>query len=252
MSIVSVIICSYNRSNLLPKAIDSVLSQSYSDFELLIIDDASKDDTCSVVEKYIDKDARIKYFKNDINLGISKSRNKGISLASGKYIAMLDSDDYWIDKEKLNKQIKILENDNSIGLIGTAISYVDEAGHEIREDVYASTDNIIRNRILIKNQFAQSSVIFKKDAVESVGAYNNELIVCEDFDLWLRIGHNFKFCNISDVTTAYFINTKSISNSNKLLIAKTTDQIIKKNRNNYPNYFLAKIKSLLRIIISHP
>jgi glycosyltransferase involved in cell wall biosynthesis len=94
---VSVIIITYNRADLLSRAINSVLFQDYQDFELLIIDDASTDNTSEIVRAF--NDNRIKYYLNEKNLGIAKSRNKGISLAVGEYIAMLDSDDYWISRD---------------------------------------------------------------------------------------------------------------------------------------------------------
>src|SRR5574344_2461092 len=124
---ISIIICTYNRADLLPKAIASVLSQSYQDFELIIIDDASTDNTKDVIPN----DDRIKYYKNEVNLGISKSRNLGVSLSCGQYIAMLDSDDYWLDNNKLQKQLEVINQDSKIGLVGTGIILVDEQGNKI-------------------------------------------------------------------------------------------------------------------------
>jgi len=244
-NMISIIICTYNRADLLPKAIDSVLSQDYRDFELIIIDDASTDNTEQFVRGLTD--GRIKYYKNDSNLGISKSRNKGVSLASGEYIAMLDSDDYWLSTSKLSQQLTVLETDNEIGLVGTGIVCVYPDDTKIKEDIFNSSDQEIRNKILLKNQFAQSSVLFRKEAFTG---YDESLVVCEDLDLWLKIGQKFKLANISEPLTAYLINPKGISKESKKRIALVTDLLINRYQNNYPNYFKAKLKSWLRIIIS--
>lgn len=240
---ISIIICTYNRADLLPKAVSSVLSQSYQDFELIIIDDASTDNTKDVIPD----DSRIKYYRNEVNLGISKSRNRGVSLATGEYIAMLDSDDYWLDNNKLQKQLDIINQDNKIGLVGTGIILVDEQGNKIKEDIFATSDDLIRERILLKNQFAQSSVLFRKEAFSG---YDESLAVCEDLDLWLKIGKQFKLANLKEPLTAYLMHSGGISKESKKRIALTTDKVINRYKKDYPNYFAAKIKSILRIILS--
>ena len=245
---ISVIICTYNRADLLSKAIDSVLSQNYQDFEIIIIDDASTDNTESLVKNFTDN--RIKYYKNDSNLGIAKSRNKGVSLANGEYVAMLDSDDYWLDCNKLQKQLDIFNQDKKIGLVGTGIVCVNDKGEKIKEDIFEIKDNLIRQRILLKNQFAQSSVLFSKEAFNSVSGYDESLLVCEDLDLWLKIGKEFKLANIPEPLIAYLIHAGGISKANKKRIAFSTDKVINRYKYNYPNYFKAQLKSWLRIIIS--
>ena len=105
---VSVVICTYNRAQYLPQAIESVLAQSFQDLELIIVDDASNDDTKAVMERYA-SDSRIRYIKNDINLGLGKNRVKSTKDAHGEYIAILDSDDYWVDVNKISKQVDFLD-----------------------------------------------------------------------------------------------------------------------------------------------
>lgn len=241
---VSVIIVTYNRADFLSRAINSVLLQDFKDFELLIIDDASTDKTESVVSNF--NDCRIKYFKNEKNLGISKSRNKGVCLANGEYVAMLDSDDYWLSKDKLTKQVYILESDQSIGIVGTAILCEDERGKFLKKDVFKSEDLSIRRKILLKNQFAQSSVLFRMEAFIFSGGYDENLSVCEDLDLWLKIGLRYKFFNINIPMTAYTIHSNGVSNGNKKIIL-ATDFVIKKYNKKYKNYFLARFKTFFRI-----
>lgn len=245
---ISVIIITYNRANLLSKAITSVLNQSYQNLELIIIDDASTDNTELLVKNFTDN--RIKYYKNDSNLGIAKSRNKGVSLANGEYVAMLDSDDYWLDCNKLQKQLDIFNQDEKIGLVGTGITCVNDKGEKIKDDIFETRDDLIRQRILLKNQFAQSSVLFKKEAFNLVSGYDKSLTVCEDLDLWLKIGKEFKLANTLEPLTAYLIHAGGISKASKKRIAFSTDRVINHYKHNYPNYFKAKLKSWLRIVIS--
>lgn len=246
---VSVVICTFNRADLLPKAVGSVLSQSFSDFEIIIIDDASTDSTREVVGALLVKDKRIRYFLNDNNLGIAKSRNKGVSLSNSEYVSMLDSDDYWIDDNKLLKQVRYLDDNSDVSLIGTAISLVNSYGLEIKKDVYHVDDKSIRANMLRKNQFSQSSVLFRKNVFDNVGGYDVGLRVCEDYDLWLRMGADYKLANLSDVCVAYLIHSNGVSKSRRQEIVSTTDLILEKYKYNYPYYFVAKLKSYLRFIL---
>lgn len=248
---VSVIICTYNRAEYLPVAIKSVLAQTFNDYEIIIVDDASNDNTENLVKPYMVEKSNIKYYKNEQNLGISKSRNKAVNLATGEYIAMLDSDDYWTDKNKLQKQTDILEKDSSIGLVGSSILTVRKNKSKIKEIFYNTNDKDIRENILVKNQFAQSSILFRKNIFTEVGGYNENYEVAEDLDLWLRIGKKYKFANLKETTVAYMMHSAGISKIKRKKMAKTIDEIIEKNKNNYPNYWKAKIISFFRILRSN-
>ena len=248
---VSIIICTYNRADYISHTLNSILAQTYQSYEVIVIDDASTDDTEEIIKKYLSLEKRIKYFKNEKNLGIPKSRNKGVVLSQGEYIAMLDSDDYWLSAEKIAKQIEVLDSDKELGLIGTGIICIDENDQEIKKDIFAIEDYEIRERILAKNQFMQSSVVFRKDAYKVAGGYQEKFTVCEDLDLWLAIGSKYKFANIIEPMVAYRLHSGGISKSRKLEIAQTTDEIIDKYKKNYPNYLRAKFKSILRIIKSY-
>ncbi|MFA5934681.1 MAG: glycosyltransferase [Candidatus Paceibacterota bacterium] len=247
---ISIIIITRNRANFVARAIESAQKQNFTDWELLILDDDSNDNTKTIIETYINKDSRIKYHKNSPALGISKNRNKGVSLSRGEYIAMLDSDDYWIDNNKLQKQIEILEKNKNIGLIGSNIICVDKEDKKLNKSNYKTKSEDIKQKILINNQFAQSSIVFRKDILNQVGGYNEKLDVCEDLDLWLKIGRFCDFANIKDVTTAYMVHPGGISKQRKFKMAKNMLDIIEINKNYYPNYIIAKIIAILRILKS--
>lgn len=245
---ISVVICTHNRAEYISQAIESALAQSYGNLEIIVIDDASTDNTQEILNKY-SINPKVRVVKNDQNLGISKSRNLGVRISTGKYIAMLDSDDYWTDKDKLNKQQKIFEANSKIGLVGTYITILKESVSPTLYKLEIS-DTAIRNKILSSNQFMQSSIMFRREIFDTAGGYDEELLVAEDLDLWLRIGKNYEFANIPEPTTAYRIHSGNTSKK-RLLMVKTVDKIIDKYKKDYPHYWAAKIKSKLRIISSY-
>lgn len=244
---ISVIICAYNRAGFLPKALNSVLAQSFKDWEIIIIDDASADNTAEIVRPYL-SNQNIKYYKNEKNLGISKSRNMGVSLAKGEYIAMLDSDDYWIDKEKLKKQLDFLKNNPDYILIGSNIKIIDEKNNFIKNTDFETKDNDIREKILRFNQFAQSTVMYRKESAEKVGEYNEKLSCVEDLDLFLKLGLLGKMKNLKEITTAYTRHSGGISYKRKLAMAWNNYKIVLKNFGKYPNWFIGIIFAKLRIL----
>ncbi len=243
---VSVIICTYNRARFISKAIDSVLKQTYENFELIIVDDASSDNTEKKLREYTNN-PKIIIHKNKNVLGISKSRNLGVSLSHGEYIAMLDSDDEWTDPMKLEKQILILNEDSEIGLVGSSMIMVKDNGEKIKEEFTATTDAEIRKLMLFDNQIFQSSVMFRKKAFEEAGGYDEKLEVAEDYDLWLRIGKKYKFANLKESTINYTVHEGSVSKRKKMLMAKTVNNIVEKYKKDYSGYFKAKTFALLRI-----
>ena len=159
---ISIIVITRNRANFISRAIQSVLDQSFSDWELIIIDDSSTDNTEEIVQSFVIKDSRIKYNKNSTLLGISANRNKGLFLTTGKYMAVLDSDDYWLDKDKLQKQYNFLENNPDFILIGSNVRIIDEKENFIKKTVWATEDSDIRKKILIKNFFKFTNRYFLK------------------------------------------------------------------------------------------
>lgn len=246
---ISIITITYNRANYIKEAIDSVLAQTFQDLEFIILDDFSDDNTENIIKNY--SDDRIKYFKNDRQLGITKSRNKALNLCCGEYIAILDSDDIWCDRDKLQKQIDFLENNPDHALIGTNAIFIDDRGGSIKKSKVKLNDKNIRNVILLRNQFFHSSVLFSRKAIESLGFYDEALKIGEDYDLFLRFGQKYKFANIRDYCIKYRVHNNSICVSDKINGAKFTHRIIKKYRTYYPNFFFALIKSYLRIFLAH-
>jgi len=247
---VSIILPTYNGAEYIKRAIESVLSQSFSDWELIIINDSSVDDTENIIKKYIDKDSRIIYFKNEKNLGLQKTLNRGLKEVRGEYIARIDDDDEWIEKNKLENQIKFLENNSDYVLVGTGVVTVDENSKELYRYFLPQNDREIRKRLLVKSCFAHSSVVFKKETALKFGGYDEgeEVKHVEDYDLWLKLGTVGKLFNLPDFGTKLVLRGNSISAKNKLDQFRKNIKLSQKYRNNYPNYFASVIFNYTKLI----
>jgi glycosyltransferase involved in cell wall biosynthesis len=244
---ISIITITRNRAGFIAKAIESAQSQTFTDWELIISDDDSNDNTEAIVDSYKGTDSRIKYYKNSPALGISGNRNKALSLASGKYIAVLDSDDFWTDKDKLQKQYDFLEKNPDYVLIGSNIKIIDEKGNFIKKTTFKTEDKDIRKKILIKNQFGHSSVLIKKEILDKIGGYNESMSGVEDLDSYLRLGKFGKIKNLSEITTSYTKHCDGITYSKKTSLAWKQLIIVLKNFNKYPNWFLGMAWAKLRL-----
>lgn len=177
--IISVVMPTYNNSIYIKKAIDSVINQKV-DYELLIIDDASTDNTYEVVKPYLSD--RIKYIRNSKNMGVAYTRNVGIQLAVGKYVAFLDSDDWW-KKDKLKEQLKILEDKNCI-FCYTARELFNEDGIKLNKIIWVP--RILNYKQLLKTNYIPcSSVVLRADIAKNIQVRHDEFH--EDYLMWLRI-----------------------------------------------------------------
>jgi len=237
--IVSVVVATYNREKYVKKAIESVLSQTYKNIELIIIDDGSTDKTPEIIFEFLKKDQRIIILKNEINLGLTKSLNKAIGSAKGKYIARLDDDDYWCDENKMKKQVDFLEKNTDYVLTGGGIIRIDENGKEINRHLQPEKDEDIRKVILLDDAFVHSSVVFKKSVWELSGGYDGygeDIFFSEDWDLWLKLGKIGKFYNFQEYFVCYMLWEGNISNRNIFYNLIMANKLRKRYRHDYPNF----------------
>jgi glycosyltransferase involved in cell wall biosynthesis len=202
LSLVSVILPTYNRVELLRRAINSVLAQTYPDWELIIWDDGSTDTTGEIVRSYHDE--RIKYFF-DKNHGVAHARNRAIEVSHGKYLAFLDSDDEWVD-EKLAVQVDILNTHSQIEVLFSDFMDIIESTQEKYRafEQYSSVmklldvEQVEHNLFIFKGGLLESltvedfiatdSVFIRRELLERIGPFNEELRNLEDFELWWRMG----------------------------------------------------------------
>lgn len=205
---ISVIIPTYNRSNRISRAIRSVLAQTFKDFEIIIVDDASNDNTEEIVKAF--NDARIKYIRHQKNCGAAASRNTGIKMAKGDFIAFLDDDDEWIP-EKLEKQIKIFqENESILGVVYCGYVRIDEETQKIIDDWYPTNKGNVFKAVLSFGWMATPSLLIKKECFEKCGLFDEQLKIAEDGDLLIRIAKVYYFDYVPEVLVKIYDTKKEI------------------------------------------
>ncbi|MEK0290651.1 glycosyltransferase family 2 protein [Caldifermentibacillus hisashii] len=252
-NLISVIIPTYNRGHMIHVSIESVINQSYKNLELIIVDDNSEDNTKEIVEEYMKKDKRIKYIKHDVNKGGAAARNTGIFNATGDYIAFLDSDDEWYPK-KLEKQIKVIQENNNIDLVFTAYKVMEKYSNKLIG--YHKIKKNYRLSQLYKNNFlgSTSSLLIKKQKLIEVNGFDDKLKSCQDWDLYLKCCDSSNFYVIDEPLLTQYYHGNRISNNNDAII-QGHKAIIKKilrilQRKKYPKMETNMILSELYLRMS--
>jgi len=205
--IISVVMAVYNSEKYIREAVDSILNQTFRNFEFIIINDGSTDKTQEILESYNDPRIVLTHQKH---MGLTKSLNKGIALAKGKYIARQDADDISLP-DRLEKQIEFLELHKDISLIGTAAKIIDIRGFYLKTIKYPTDHSSLRIAIKHSNHFWHGSVMFRKQNFFELGGYQEILFTAQDYDLWLRFVEKFKVANLSDPLYKYRLNYLSLS-----------------------------------------
>ena len=227
MVLVSVIMPLYNHEKFVSEAIDSVLNQDFKDFELIIIDDGSKDRSRDIIKKYREKDNRIKLIFHEENKGIAKTTNDGIDAAKGKFIALIDSDDVWLEN-KLNKQLKILEKDENLmvwtegHVINENSDLVDVTFTKMHYATNRKKSGNIFNDLLINNLIFKSSLIFKKKKIDKI-KFNERLKILDDYQFEISLARKYKYYFIKEPLVKYRRHGTNITLERKTL---TRDKII--------------------------
>jgi glycosyltransferase involved in cell wall biosynthesis len=250
-NLVSIIIPTLNRVELLKKSIKSVIEQTYENWELLIVDNSSSDATDLMIRKYYSEDKRIKLLKVPTSpfKGISPYLNIGIEHARGKYISRLDDDDIWCNKNVLKIQAEFLDNNPEYVLVGGGVIIINENYEEVYKYFKRESDEDIRKNALISNPFSHNTVMFRKNAFLQVGGYENHKFA-EDWDLWLKMGKIGKFYNFQQYFT-YYLSTGQNTSFNKLKEqSKYIFKIIKKHKDVYPNFWKGYIVHIFQYTYS--
>jgi len=193
---VTVLMSVYNGERYLNEAVDSILAQTFTDFEFLIIDDASTDCTPEILRGY--DDPRIRIVTNEENLGLTKSLNRGLALAKGEYIARMDADDISVP-ERLEQQIYVLEKNSDIGVLGAAVQYIDECGKPLQILKWPQKDTLIKWKLCFMNPIAHPSAIIRRKLLIESGGYDEKITFAQDYDLWVRLSPATHFANHRDV-----------------------------------------------------
>lgn len=223
---VSVIIPTYNRANLISKSIESVLNQTYTDFELIVIDDGSTDNTWDVVKSFDDE--RVKYVRHEKNKGLAASRNTGIKHSNGVFISFQDDDDKWLP-EKLEKEIKLLKSsEQNVGIVYSGLCRIDgDKKTYWPESRHIKKEGNLTNELIASN-FVHSLVSIRKSCFEKVGLYDENLRAAEDWDLNLRLSKYYEFKFINEALIVSDRRDDCLSR-NLLLMLDCTEKIFEKH-----------------------
>jgi glycosyltransferase involved in cell wall biosynthesis len=214
---VSIILPVYNAEKYLYQAIKSILTQTYTNFELIIIDDGSTDESLKIIQSFDDE--RIQIIQNEQNLGLIKTLNKGIDLAKGEYIARMDADDIAMPK-RLEKQVAFLEKNIDYGLIGTMAEMINEKGISIGKihDLPISQE-AIKSRILFQCPFIHPTVMGKTSIFKEF-KYHENFPIAEDFFLWVKVIEKYKVANLDEVFLQYRVHSTNVSSDDKNFLKK--------------------------------
>ncbi|MBE9228369.1 glycosyltransferase [Phormidium sp. LEGE 05292] len=208
MPIISVVIPVYNGEKTIKETIDSVLNQSFSYLELIIINDGSTDKTLEIVSGI--KDERVKVYSYR-NTGLAASRNRGISLAKGEYISFIDADDLWTP-DKLESQLQALQENPEAAVAYSWTNCIDETGKFLGKGSYLSFSGDVSAKLLLTNFIDNgSNVLIRIDALKKVGNFDESRKSCEDWDMWLRLASDYSFVAVSKPQVLYRMSATSMS-----------------------------------------
>ncbi|MBI4122935.1 MAG: glycosyltransferase [Parcubacteria group bacterium] len=208
--LVSVVMATRNRASLLKESVESILSQSYKNLELLIVDDASSDETSHILKEYAVRDARIRLLSNQTNLGLTKSLNKALREAKGKYIARVD-DKAIAHKERIQLQVEFLEANPSCALLGTWAYEMDKEGTIANKKKLPTDSAALKRALIFTNPFVHSAIMMRKEALDKVGWYDERWKYTQDYELYFRIAKFYDTANLSAYLTTYRFAPDSIT-----------------------------------------
>jgi glycosyltransferase involved in cell wall biosynthesis len=215
---VSIIVLTYNRAHLVTETIDSILAQTVKDFELIVVDNESTDNTEEVIKSYTDR--RIRYFRHQNNGLVAVNRNYGISKANGEYIAFCDDDDLWMP-EKLERQVNLLDLNKELGLVYSDCYIMDENGN-LERDTLLSSSRLLRGNVFDKlfqgNFIPMLTVMFRREVLSKVGGFDPKYRIAQDYDLWLRIAEHYPIDFIEKPLAKYRIHGGNVSRNRELAI----------------------------------
>jgi len=243
--LVSIIMPAYNAEQYVSDAILSVISQDYENWELLVIDDCSTDDTSKIINKFVKIDSRIKPVFNSINGGTpAKAKNKALPLVKGNYVAFLDSDDMWF-KDKLMKQIPLMESNTQYGLTYTGGYLIDESGDKINTFLPKHGCGNILSKMLRHYEINNQSVVIRKEALQVIGGlFDEDIVVGEDYNLFMNVLAKYKTCHVNEHLIKYRVHQNSITNSGNIDLSYGTLKTLKelnikyKIKRRYPLHYL--------------
>jgi len=236
---ISVIMPVYNTEAYLKEAVDSILGQTYTNFELIAINDGSKDGSAAILDHYARIDKRMHVIHQE-NAGLVKTLNRGLALAKGEFIARMDADDVSFPR-RFELQLEAFDANPDAVLVAGGFEIIDEESEFLYREVIAANDRDIKRSMLLRNPIAHGSVMFRKSASDKVGGYSDACGPTEDFELWSRLSLLGTFIGLEQTIFRWRVNRKGItSNNNKLQIEIMKRHVAALWANNFPEVLSAK------------
>lgn len=224
---VSVVMSVYNGGPDLPFAIDSILAQSFADFEFIIINDGSTDDSLDVLRAYEQKDARIKLIDQD-NTGLTVALRRGVAASQGEYVARMDADDLSMPS-RLGKQVDLLRADESVVMVSCHLENFRDDGSIERIQVYDQNPRLGKLFTCFFNPIGgHGQIMYRRTAYEAAGGYDPDYNLAEDYDLWTRILDHGELGIIPEILYRYRVGHESVTSRNKTAQVAITKRIIER------------------------
>lgn len=210
MPTISVIIPTYNSEKTIHKTIESVLNQTFTDFELIIVNDDSQDSTLDIISQF--QDPRIKVFSYP-HAGGNVSRNRGLKVSVGEFISFLDADDIWTP-DKLQLQLQALKAEVKAKVAYSWTDYIDQKGDFLLSGTHITANGDVYEQLLVTNFLENgSNPLIRREAVITLGGFDESLSAAQDWDMWLRLAHQFHFVAVPSVQILYRISGNSLSSN---------------------------------------
>lgn len=209
MATVSVLLPIYNAERYLAEAIESVINQTFSDWELILTDDGSSDKSKEIIDSFLSKDKRIKSFSNEANLGLISTLNKGITFCSGKYIGRMDADDIMMP-DRLEKQVSFLEENPTYGMCGSNAFVIDQQGELKGKIVNITSSDLLKINLLFSVPFVHPSVLLRREVFDEF-QYKPDYKHIEDYKLWVDVASRWDVANLPDFLLKYRWHDSNVS-----------------------------------------
>jgi len=206
---VSVVMPAFNAAAFLDEAVQSILDQTFRDFEFIIIDDGSTDDTARILQKYAQADDRVKVYRQE-NQGMIAALNRGCRMAQGQFIARMDADDISLP-HRLERQLRFMDGHPEIGILGTSVSRIDENGSFTGDWRQSPNRKVLRWNHFFRVCVIHPTVVMRREILERINFYRSDAVHAEDWDLWLRASAITEFSNTREILFKYRVWSKSTS-----------------------------------------
>jgi glycosyltransferase involved in cell wall biosynthesis len=210
-NLITVILPVFNAGEFLYECLESIAKQSYENFEVIAIDDASSDDSYQILKDFSKKDKRFKVFRNKKNLGVSKTQNIALSKAKGQYVAIMNADDVMYEG-RLEKQIEFLKKNTDYVLVGGQVEMIDENGDVLREKEFPTSDAEIKEKMYLHNPIQHSTMMVNRELLpKGMIWYSEDMEVSEDIDFLFKTMQYGKFANLEEKVIKYRVHSQSLS-----------------------------------------